>query len=83
MNFVSWIRAGDLHRITNGVAMLVGRNQLSNSALRDNPDCAKQEFEVLQDAADPGLNMKIGFSLTKRLMCLPRSQRWPYCVSKG
>ena len=51
-----------IYRITNGVAMLVGRNQLSIQALRDNPDCAN-EFDVLQDAADPGLNMKIGFSL--------------------
>ncbi len=32
-------------------------------ALRDNPDCARQEFEGLKDAADPGLSAALGFDL--------------------
>jgi phosphoribosylformylglycinamidine synthase len=30
-------------------------------ALRDNADCAEQEFALSRDAADPGLNVKLGF----------------------
>ena len=30
-------------------------------ALRDNPDCAKQEFDVLGDVGDPGLFARLGF----------------------
>jgi phosphoribosylformylglycinamidine synthase len=30
-------------------------------ALRDNPDCAREEFERIGDAADPGLHAKLGF----------------------
>ena len=30
-------------------------------ALRDNPDCAKQEFDGLLDASDPGLHAKLTF----------------------
>ncbi|NKF50020.1 phosphoribosylformylglycinamidine synthase [Shewanella sp. WXL01] len=30
-------------------------------ALRDNPECAKQEFEAKQDADAPGLKVKLGF----------------------
>lgn len=30
--------------------------------LRDNPECAEQEFEAKQDAADPGLHAKLTFS---------------------
>ena len=30
-------------------------------ALRDNPDCARQEFEALDDVADPGLHAHLSF----------------------
>src|SRR5690606_19399498 len=30
-------------------------------ALRDNPECARQEFDALLDAADPGLNATLTF----------------------
>ncbi|MEO7557723.1 MAG: phosphoribosylformylglycinamidine synthase [Gammaproteobacteria bacterium] len=30
-------------------------------ALRDNPDCAQQEYDALLDAADPGLNATLSF----------------------
>nr|VFK37652.1 MAG: phosphoribosylformylglycinamidine synthase, single chain form [Candidatus Kentron sp. SD]VFK41315.1 MAG: phosphoribosylformylglycinamidine synthase, single chain form [Candidatus Kentron sp. SD] len=32
-------------------------------ALRDNPDCARQEYEGISDADDPGLRPHIGFHL--------------------
>jgi phosphoribosylformylglycinamidine synthase len=32
-------------------------------ALRDNPECAKQEFEAKFDAADPGLNIGLSFDI--------------------
>jgi len=30
-------------------------------ALRDNPDCAREEYDRLLDAGDPGLHVKLGF----------------------
>ena len=30
-------------------------------ALRDNPICARQEFDLLSDLADPGLSVRVGF----------------------
>ncbi|WP_427979790.1 phosphoribosylformylglycinamidine synthase [Agarivorans sp.] len=32
-------------------------------ALRDNPECAKQEFDAKFDAADPGLNIGLSFDI--------------------
>jgi phosphoribosylformylglycinamidine synthase len=32
-------------------------------ALRDNPDCAAQEFDALRDGADPGLQPRAGFDI--------------------
>ncbi|HCU53151.1 MAG TPA: phosphoribosylformylglycinamidine synthase, partial [Gammaproteobacteria bacterium] len=32
-------------------------------ALRDNPDCARQEFDALKNTADPGLSAKLSFDL--------------------
>ena len=34
-------------------------------ALRDNPDCAKQEFVAKSDKNDPGLNVKLSFDLNE------------------
>lgn len=34
-------------------------------ALRDNPDCAKQEFDAKFDNKDPGLNVKLSFDLNE------------------
>ncbi|WP_462150754.1 phosphoribosylformylglycinamidine synthase [Pseudoalteromonas xiamenensis] len=34
-------------------------------AMRDNPECAKQEFEAKFDAKDPGLNVKLSFDLNE------------------
>ncbi|KPZ68845.1 Phosphoribosylformylglycinamidine synthase [Shewanella sp. P1-14-1] len=31
-------------------------------AMRDNPECAKEEFELKQQAKDPGLTVKLGFN---------------------
>jgi phosphoribosylformylglycinamidine synthase len=30
-------------------------------ALRDNPECARQEFDGLLDRQDPGIRIKLGF----------------------
>ncbi len=32
-------------------------------ALRDNPDCAKEEFDRLLDSGDPGLNVELSYDL--------------------
>ncbi|KNC67337.1 phosphoribosylformylglycinamidine synthase [Pseudoalteromonas ardens] len=34
-------------------------------ALRDNPECAKQEFDAKFDEKDPGLNVKLSFDLNE------------------
>ena len=41
--------------------------------LRDNPDCAKQEFDRILDLTDPGLTPKLTFDaqLTTRASCCP------------
>jgi phosphoribosylformylglycinamidine synthase len=35
--------------------------------LRDNPDCALQEFDRLLDAADPGLHIKLSYDLNEKI----------------
>ncbi|MGA9666549.1 MAG: phosphoribosylformylglycinamidine synthase [Gallionella sp.] len=35
--------------------------------LRDNPDCAQQEFDRLLDAADPGLHVKTSYELNENI----------------
>ncbi len=39
-------------------------------ALRDNPDCAKQEFERIADDNDPGRNVKLTFDVNEDI-CAP------------
>ena len=34
-------------------------------SLRDNPECAQQEFDRILDAADPGLSVSVGFDPTE------------------
>lgn len=36
-------------------------------SLRDNPDCAEQEFTALADENDPGLHAKLSFDLTEQV----------------
>ena len=36
-------------------------------ALRDNPDCARQEFEAISDESDPGLSAKLSFDLAEQV----------------
>ena len=36
-------------------------------ALRDNPDCAEQEFAALDDEQDPGLHAKLSFDLKEQV----------------
>ena len=35
--------------------------------LRDNPDCAQQEFDALLDASDPGLQVKLTYELNENI----------------
>jgi phosphoribosylformylglycinamidine synthase len=35
--------------------------------MRDNPDCAQQEFDRLLDAADPGLHVKLTYDLNENI----------------
>ena len=39
--------------------------------LRDNPECAQQEFDRILDADDPGLHAQLTFSLTESVMAAP------------
>ena len=34
-------------------------------SLRDNPDCARQEFDAIPDSNDPGLNVRLTFDMTE------------------
>ncbi len=34
-------------------------------SLRDNPACAEQEYQAIQDASDPGLSISLSYSLNK------------------
>ena len=34
-------------------------------ALRDNPDCARQEFDAIPDSNNPGLNVRLTFDMTE------------------
>ncbi|HEY9050993.1 MAG TPA: phosphoribosylformylglycinamidine synthase subunit PurQ, partial [Gammaproteobacteria bacterium] len=36
-------------------------------ALRDNPQCAKQEYDLILDAKDPGLNTKLTFDINENI----------------
>jgi phosphoribosylformylglycinamidine synthase len=49
------------------VDLLAAWSEVSHriQALRDNPDCARQEFAGLRDAQDPGLSVKLGFDLNQ------------------
>jgi phosphoribosylformylglycinamidine synthase len=44
-------------------------------SLRDNPDCARQEFDNLLDANDPGIQVKLSFDINEDIVA-------PY-ISKG
>jgi phosphoribosylformylglycinamidine synthase len=37
-------------------------------ALRDNPDCARQQFERIQDDNDPGLNVSLSFDVKEDIV---------------
>ncbi|MGE0355373.1 MAG: phosphoribosylformylglycinamidine synthase [Burkholderiales bacterium] len=47
-------RRADLHRAWSSVTHAIQR-------LRDNPDCADQEYDRILDEGDPGLGAKLGF----------------------
>ena len=65
-------RAGDDVRVAaNGAAVYAGSRLLLRrrwsevsyriQELRDNPDCAREEFSRLADASDPGLHARLGY----------------------
>ncbi|WP_434359138.1 phosphoribosylformylglycinamidine synthase [Parasalinivibrio latis] len=64
----------DAVRIWQGDALVLDQNRTAlrtiwaettfqMQARRDNPECAKQEFEAKKDAEDPGLNVNLTFAL--------------------
>jgi phosphoribosylformylglycinamidine synthase len=66
---------GDI-RIFNGGRLLLSRSRLQCQrqwartsyelqSLRDNPDCAAQEYERLTDASDPGLHARLSFDVNE------------------
>ncbi|MGH8517006.1 MAG: phosphoribosylformylglycinamidine synthase, partial [Panacagrimonas sp.] len=44
-----------------GLQRLWSETSYRMQALRDNPICARQEFDLLADLADPGLSIRVGF----------------------
>src|SRR5690606_39039940 len=36
-------------------------------SLRDNPECAQQEFDAIPEANDPGLNVRLSFDMTENV----------------
>jgi hypothetical protein len=69
---------GDTLRIRSGealwsteyarcIAPCVGRAELWMQALRDNPDCAREEYDALLDADDPGLVARLGYDPSERI----------------
>ncbi len=64
--------AGDDIRLVRGATPLFARKRIElqrawsettwrMQALRDNPECAREEYERILDASDPGLHAKLGF----------------------
>ncbi len=64
----------DAVRVWQGDALVLDQNRtelrtiwaettFQMQARRDNPECAKQEFEAKKDAEDPGLNVNLTFAL--------------------
>lgn len=55
--------------------------------LRDNADCADQEFEGLLEEDNPGLSVKLGFDVNHDIAApyIKRASvlRWRYCVSRA
>ncbi|MDQ3563295.1 MAG: phosphoribosylformylglycinamidine synthase [Pseudomonadota bacterium] len=44
-----------------GLQRLWSETSYRMQALRDNPICARQEFDLLSDLADPGLSVRVGY----------------------
>ncbi|NNG25800.1 phosphoribosylformylglycinamidine synthase [Telluria aromaticivorans] len=53
-------KRADLHRLWSDTSWRIAR-------LRDNPDCADQEFDRLLDETDPGISPKLTFDLTENV----------------
>jgi phosphoribosylformylglycinamidine synthase len=48
-----------------GLQRLWSETSYRIQALRDNPDCARQEFESIADSNDPGLNVRLTFDMSE------------------
>ena len=70
--------AGDQIRIFNSGRLLLdttrthcqqvwARTSYEMQALRDNPDCAEQEYERLADKKDPGLHARLSFDVNENI----------------
>ncbi len=63
------VRAGEKLYSASGVELqrIWSETSYRMQKLRDNPDCARQEFERLLDAADPGLHVSLSYDLNEKL----------------
>ena len=48
-----------------GLQRLWSETSYRIQALRDNPDCARQEFDAVPDSNDPGLNVRLTFDMSE------------------
>jgi phosphoribosylformylglycinamidine synthase len=55
--------------------------------LRDNADCADQEFDLLLEEDNPGLSVKLGFDVNDDIAApyikKACARKWPSCASRA
>ena len=63
-----------LHGLRTDFQRTWSETSMRMQSLRDNPDCAQQEFDRLLDQSDPGLQVKLTFDPSEDI-CLPYINR--------
>lgn len=56
-----------MERPRRGLQRLWSETSYRIQALRDNPDCARQEFDAIPDSNDPGLNVRLTFDMSENV----------------
>jgi phosphoribosylformylglycinamidine synthase len=54
-----------MERPRRGLQRIWSETSYQIQALRDNPDCARQEFDAIADVDDPGLNVRLTFDMSE------------------
>ncbi|ASK33359.1 phosphoribosylformylglycinamidine synthase [Alcanivorax sp. N3-2A] len=54
-----------MERTRRGLQRIWSETSYRIQALRDNPDCARQEFDAIAGADDPGLNVRLTFDMSE------------------